>query len=109
LKTVNKHGDCHHPSERKRSRFLVYEGGIIIPPKNLEKPLTMIKIIDEQLTMTKISMGINEQEGEKKEASEDVDEWELQNVTIAEFIVQQKGNYETSLLPSLLLNKKAQK
>jgi hypothetical protein len=51
----------------------------------------MIKIIDEQLTMTKISMGINEQEGEKEDASEDVDKWELQNVTIAEFSVKQKG------------------
>jgi hypothetical protein len=48
---------------------LFTRGGVIIPPKNLEKPLTMIKFIDEQLTTTKILMGINEQEEEKEDAS----------------------------------------
>jgi hypothetical protein len=54
----------------------------------------MIKIIDEQLTMTEIPMGINEQEEEKGDAS-------LRTRT--------HGNYEMSLLLSLLLNKKRRK
>jgi hypothetical protein len=39
--------------------------------------------------MTKISMGINEQEEEKEDTSEDVDDWD----------------YETSLSPSLFFKK----
>jgi hypothetical protein len=55
----------------------------------------MIEIIDEQLTMPVgilvIPPGINEQEKWEEDASEDADGWELQNVTLAKFIVKQKG------------------